>query len=491
MWTLIILLGLFTYFLVRQSKTVTRTPVWLLWLVMMTPVFIWSAWLLLYGSNKQMPVLLMIIPFVLSPILYVWLFQKGRIKPEVEEKNADQLRENEEETIRILQELAKIKPINKTEEKALRDCFPWRLYYLQNIDYRPQAILCRGKLRAVPEVAYKGIKENIEQVFGDRFIVIFQESFQGQPFFALVPNPWAKSQIKEENSEEIKKPGLVLALLFITLFTTTMVGVELSGISVKEFQANPGLLINGLPYSLSLMIILGVHELGHYLTAIRYKIKATLPYFIPFPGWLGTFGAFVQMRSPVPHRQALFDIAIAGPLTGLIFTLPILFWGLSHSEIVSIPENTSILNIEALDPRFSFFLTIIAKFALGNSLTPGMAINLHPAAVAGYIGLIVTALNLIPVGQLDGGHIVHSMLGQRTAIIISQVTRLLMFILAMVHSEYLIWAIFLLLMPPASPALNDVTELDNKRDFLGLLVLVLLVIILLPLPGAVAHLLNI
>ncbi|MBR8828414.1 MAG: site-2 protease family protein [Gomphosphaeria aponina SAG 52.96 = DSM 107014] len=488
---LIIFLGVFTYFLIRSSSAMTTTPIWLLWLVIMTPALIWSAWLLLFGLEVEIPALLMIIPFVVCPLVYVWVFQKGRKTPETTQKNWERQPENEQETIKVLEELGKIKPIDKNEEKALRNCFPWGLYYLQNIDYRPQAILCRGKLRAVPEVAYKKIKENVEKVFGDRFLVIFQESLQGQPFFALVPNPWAKSKKKQETSEELQKPGLVLGLLLITLFTTTIAGVEMSGISAEQFQSNPALLMNGLPYSLGLMTILGCHEFSHYLTAIRYKVKATLPYFIPFPGFLGTFGAFVQMRSPLPHRQAIFDVAIAGPIGGLILTLPILFWGLSQSEIVPIAENSSMVNIEALDPRFSFLFSLIAKFALGNSLTQGMAIQLHPAAVAGYIGLIITALNLIPVGQLDGGHIVHAMLGQRAGIIISQVTRILMFILAMVHGEFLIWAIFLLLMPAANPALNDVTELDNGRDFLGMVMLVFVIAIILPLPGTIAQLLNI
>ncbi|MGF1482476.1 MAG: site-2 protease family protein [Cyanophyceae cyanobacterium] len=386
------------------------------------------------------------------------------------------------------QEEATARPISRNEETALRNCFPWGTYYLQHIDYRPQAILCRGKLRAVPEEAYKIIKQNVEKAFGDRFLLIFQESFKGQPFFALVPNAQQRSQ-----DEALSKPGLALGLLLITAFTTTVVGTKLSGIDFDQLQTNPQLLLRGLPYSLGLIFILGVHELSHYLTTVRYKIRATLPYFIPEPFlFLGTFGAFIQMRSPVPNRKALFDVSIAGPIGGFIVTLPVLWWGLSLSETLPLVQESSILDFEAFDPRFSLLLALVAKFALGSALEPGMAIAFHPLAVAGYIGLIFTALNLMPVGQLDGGHIVHAMFGQRPAAIIGQVSRLLVFVLAIARPDFLLWAIILFFMPIIDqPALNDVTELDNRRDLFGLLALALLVVILLPLPGTIAQWLNI
>ena len=152
------------------------------------------------------------------------------------------------------------------------------------------------------------------------------------------------------------------------------------------------------------------------------------------------------------------------------------------------PEESNLLSFDALNPRFSFVLALFSKLALGGELVPETVIDLHPLAIAGYVGLVVTALNLMPVGQLDGGHIVHAIFGQRTAIIIGQVTRLLMFVLAMIQRDFLLWAIVLLFMPVIDqPALNDVTELDNWRDFWGLMCLALLVGILLPLPATIAQ----
>jgi membrane-associated protease RseP (regulator of RpoE activity) len=252
------------------------------------------------------------------------------------------------------------------------------------------------------------------------------------------------------------------------------------------------ILLQGLPYALGLMTILGIHELGHYLTARFYKIRSTLPYFIPMPFFLGTFGAFIQMRSPIPNRKALFDVSVAGPIAGFIATLPLIIWGLAHSNIVPLNDKTSFLNPDALNPKYSILLAILSKIALGSELTAKTAIDLHPVAVAGFLGLIVTALNLMPVGQLDGGHIVHAMFGQRTAMLIGQIARLLLLMLSLVQPEFFVWAIILLFIPLIDePALNDVTELDNKRDILGLLAMVLLVIIILPMPQAIANLLQI
>ncbi|MCA2622514.1 MAG: site-2 protease family protein [Microcystis sp. M20BS1] len=488
MWLLLGILGGFTYFMVKRSVAkITTTPVWLIWLVLMTPALIWTGWTLIYGQDTPMPAFLLIGPFVICPFLYWWLVQKGRVTPQESSPSPLEKANLVLENIDNPAPKNDLKPITAEEEKSLRDCFPWGIYYLQNIDYRPQAILCRGKLRAVPEEAYQVIKSNVEKVFGDRFLLLFQESFQGQPFFALVANPW-QQKTETIETEKVTRPFLALGLLLLTILTTTVVGAGLSGINAQQLENNSSLLLQGLPYSLGLIAILGLHEFSHYSTAVKYKIKTTLPYFIPIPFFLGTFGAFIQMRSPVPTRKALFDVAVAGPLGGIIIAIPLLFWGLSLSEIVPLTNQSSLLNFQALNPQFSFFLSIVAKLALGSNLIAGKAIHLHPLAVAGYVGIIVTALNLMPVGQLDGGHIVHAMYGQKTAIIIGQLTRLFMFILALVQPDFLLWAIILLLMPVSDqPALNDVTELDNKRDLLGLFSLALLLSILLPLPEAVAR----
>ena len=499
---LILLLGLFTYFIVKRSvANLTRTPVWLLWLVLMTPVLVWSGWALVNSNNAQTkPPALLLATFVVCPLLYLLLIQGGRRDPNPEVSKGSETKTQTSatgQTVPAAGGESTLRPISKQEETDLRNCFPWGVYYLQNLEYRPQAVLCRGKLRTNPESAYKTVRENIEAEFGDRFFVIFQESFSGNPFFALVPNPQAQTRAGRD-TEPVTRPVLALGLLLITLFTTTLMGAQIaagrpiSSDEISKLLSDPTWFLQGLPYALGLMTILSIHEMGHYLAARFYKMRTTLPYFIPVPFFLGTFGAFIQMRSPVPNRKALFDVGIAGPLAGFIVALPLLIWGLGHSTLVPLSDASGLLNVESLNPRFSFLLTLLSKLALGSELTPKMAINLHPVAVAGYIGLVVTALNLMPVGQLDGGHIVHAMFGQRTGATIGQITRLLVLLLSFRVPDLRFWAIILLFMPVADePALNDVSELDNWRDLLGFLALVILVSILLPAPAAITGLLDI
>ena len=481
---LLFLLSIFTYYVVKRSVAgITRTPTWLLWLVMMAPAFALAIWSLSDRADEPFPVGWLLGLFVICPVLYWTLIQWGRL-PHGEQRIKAANKAPLAEAVKTTTESVTVRPIDREEEATLQHCFPWSVYYLQGIEYRPHALICRGQLRSSPTVAYETVRENVEANFGQRFLVIFQEGLNGKPFFALIPNPEKQKTKKSTKPEKLTRPGVALGLLGTTLFTTTGVGAVISGVSEEALQRDPSLFFQGLPYALALMGILGVHELGHYLMARRYRMKATLPYFIPFPFILGTFGAFIQLRSPVPNRRALFDVGIAGPLAGLVISIPLLLWGLAHSEIVPMPEDASLLNFEALDPAASIALTLLTKLMLGGELSLDSAIHLHPIAVAGCLGLVVTAMNLMPVGQLDGGHIVHAMYGQRTGALIGQICRFLVLGLAAVHGELLIWAILLFFMPAVDePALNDVSELDNHRDLWGLVALTLLVLIVLPTPA--------
>jgi membrane-associated protease RseP (regulator of RpoE activity) len=487
----LLLVGLANYLIVRRSVAdITRTPVWLLWLVLMTPAITLTGWTLIYGTKQSPPLGLIIWTLIISLVLYCILFTLGRRVPEnsqtpLQDTGTQSANHHSSQSLPV-------RPIEPTEETDLRNCFPWSVYYIQNIEYKPQAVLCRGHLRIAPNQAYQQIKANIEEQFGDRFLLIFQEGMDGKPFFVLVPNTQAGKQNQKRNPVNINQGVTALALLLLTLVTTTLRGSQIAGVEPTKLTNDFSLIFHGLPYALGLITILGIHELGHYFTARFHKIRSTLPYFIPVPFFLGTFGAFIQMRSPIPNRKALFDVSIAGPIAGFIATLPLLLWGLANSEVVPISEKTGLLNPNALNPKYSILLALLSKLALGSELTTKSALDLHPVAIAGFLGLIVTALNLMPVGQLDGGHIVHAMFGQRTAVVIGQISRLFLLILSFIRQEFLLWAILLLFIPLVDePALNDVTELDNKRDVLGLLAIALLLLIVLPLPEVLARVLQI
>lgn len=490
----LIVLGIALYFIVRyQVAPITQTPAWLLWFVLMIPAFILGIWEFFDREAQGIPPLLLGLSLVVSSITYLSLVQAGR-KPPVAAQGSTPLEGSLAE--KSTQPDKPVKLIDPEEEQQLQNCFPWSIYYLQNIDHRPQAVICRGQLRAEPAAAYDTIQGNIKQQFGDRFLVIFQNSQPKQPYFAIVPNPHQYQRAQQSPLELMT----ILSLMLATLITTTFAGLMMAqpNLNPQQVFQTPELLKQGLPYGLGLMAILGIHEMGHYLAARVYQLKASLPFFIPYPFFLsasfflGTFGAFIQVRSPIPNRKTLFDIGIAGPLAGLAISLPLLLFGLHHSALVSLPAPDNSIPTDAFDPKSSLLFFLISRAILGGQLTASQGLDLHPLAIAGGLGLLITALNLMPVGQLDGGHIVQAMYGQRTARLVGQISRMLVLILAIVQQPILfLWALILIFMPVVNqPALNDVCELDDKRDFLGLFALTLLLVIILRAPNSLVDLLS-
>jgi membrane-associated protease RseP (regulator of RpoE activity) len=231
-----------------------------------------------------------------------------------------------------------------------------------------------------------------------------------------------------------------------------------------------------------LLLILGAHELGHYFTAKAHGIRVTPPFFIPVPFALGTFGAFIKIKSFTPNRRALFDVAVAGPLAGLVFAVPALLIGLHFSHIVP-GGGPDVLGSNGVQIGSSVLLACLAKISLGASVYDHL--SLHPLAFAGWLGLIVTALNLAPIGQLDGGHISHALFGSRQAHSISMVAMALLFLLAMfVWPGLMFWAfiVFFIAGTRDTPAANDVTPLEPGRKLLGYFTFVLLLLIIMPVP---------
>ena len=473
---LLFLCGLSYWLLQRSVPKVSRTPVWQLWLVLMSPLAFWLLWSLLVSRAMPLPVFLL--PLIFSAFAYWSLLNKGRI-PIQELRQAAQAQP--------LPTAATASPeplLTSSELDQLRHCFPFDCYQLQRFQTQGASVLCWGRLRGDSGQAYATVQQRVQAVFGDRLLVLLREAKPDQPLFVVVAAP-------ERPRGRITRPLLALTLLVLTLLTTTSVGYLFTlpaKPDMTAIEANPNLVLQGLPYALALLGILGVHESGHYLAARRHRLQTTLPYFIPIPAFLGTFGAFIQIRSPMPNRRALFDVGLAGPLAGLAVTLPVLVAGLQRSSVVPLPPQASLLSFHHLDPHVSILMSVISHVALGGQLGADQALQLHPLAIAGYLGLIVTALNLIPVGQLDGGHVVHAMYGLRASIWIAQAARLLVLVLALLEPELLFWGLLLLFMPVADePALDDVTEIDGGRALLGLVALLLLVLIILPMPEALGR----
>jgi membrane-associated protease RseP (regulator of RpoE activity) len=313
------------------------------------------------------------------------------------------------------------------------------------------------------------------------------------------------------------KPKPSNPLVNLVLFVLTLLSVILSGaISAYEGPAPAsmsetltailGSLWKGVPFAASLLAILLAHEFGHYLAGRLHRTHVTLPYFIPFPfSPFGTMGAFIQLKEPPKNKRILLDIGIAGPLAGLAVSIPILLYGLSLSHIAVIDlqpgqaltlEGNSILYLMAkfvifrqwLPSPISFghlspWLYWIRYFFTGQPLPlGGTDVMIHPIAWAGWAGLLVTALNLIPAGQLDGGHILYVLLGQRTRRLLPFILVLLV-LLGYVWMGWWIWAFLLFILGRVyAEPLDQITSLDYRRKMVAILGIVLFLLLFTPVP---------
>ncbi|MBI4588766.1 MAG: site-2 protease family protein [Candidatus Rokubacteria bacterium] len=273
-----------------------------------------------------------------------------------------------------------------------------------------------------------------------------------------------------------ENPAVNLLLFLATCLSTVWAG---SG-TLNPF-ADPTRLLAGVPFAFTLLSILGTHEFGHYFTARHYKASVSLPYFIPAPPpfIFGTLGAIIKMRSPARDRNSLFDIAVAGPLAGLVIAIPALLLGLSWSRVVAIPPGA---------PSLVFGDSLLMRFLVYLSFGPipsGMDVLIHPVGLAGWVGLFVTALNLFPVGQLDGGRIAYALFGIHHRKVSMATFVALLALGAITQSmNWIVWAalLFFLIGFHHGPPLDDLTPLSPGRRILGLACLVLLVLLIPPVP---------
>ncbi len=295
------------------------------------------------------------------------------------------------------------------------------------------------------------------------------------------------AEILFEQAPEQKFPWLNLALFILTCVSTSIVGTVLmagftnslgSGLRdfTREIWRTPSLLITGLPFSLAIMAILLAHEMGHYLTCRYYGISASLPYFIPAPTIVGTMGAFIRIRSPIHHRAALLDVGIAGPIAGFVLAIPALLIALTQSRFV-VP-----------DPAGGFglgepLIFKLLEFLMGKVPPPGMDLDLHPIGLAAWFGFFATALNLLPVGQLDGGHIAYALFG-RVHKRISQGFLFSLIPLGIFYWQgWLLWTTVLLFIGLRHPmTLDDSIPLSRRHIWLGWIALAMLVLCFTPMP---------
>ncbi len=271
-----------------------------------------------------------------------------------------------------------------------------------------------------------------------------------------------------------KKPLLHIFLFAITFLSTFLAGAMQAGVNVLK---EPEKIYKGFPFALTLMSILLAHELSHYFASRKHRVNATLPYFIPAPTIIGTFGAFIKMKSPITTRQALLDIGVSGPLAGFIISIVVSIIGLSLSQVVPIQKTEGSLNLgDSL--LFSTLSQLILDYKPG-----AQDVLLHPVAFAGWIGFFVTSINLIPVGQLDGGHIAYALFGEKHVYLSKMLVPLMFFLGLFLWAGWAIWAILMLILGLRHPPiLYSEVPLDGKRRFIGWLAFGIFILTFIPVP---------
>jgi len=345
---------------------------------------------------------------------------------------------------------------------------------------------------------------------------LFRKDEEGRHIILLAPSPaLPKSQART----------YINVLLFVlTVISMMLMGVEVPPGSMPTDGSFPFALLfknilTGWPFALSMMGILFAHEMGHYIACRIYKVPATLPFFIPAPflSPLGTLGAFIMMRGVPKNKRILFDVGVAGPIAGLVVAIPVLFLGLSLSHLGSIgPAATGSSGF--LEGNSLFYL--FSKFVVFGKLLPepvnfgglspaiywvryfltaqpipfgGLDVQLHSVALAGWAGVLVTALNLVPVGTLDGGHVAYGLFGEKARRIfpiaigvligLAFLPILLTFSLSAFNSSWLLWVFILFWLGNVrAQPLDDITELDPSRRALGFFMLLVFVLLFTPIP---------
>jgi membrane-associated protease RseP (regulator of RpoE activity) len=284
---------------------------------------------------------------------------------------------------------------------------------------------------------------------------------------------------------------LHVLLFLLTVLTTLVIGARLAhnfyssqpAYAVDEdffpwkwALSEPSRLLGGIPFSLTLMLILLAHEMGHYVACVRYRVYATLPFFVPAPTLIGTLGAFIRIKSPMQSRKALFDIGIAGPIAGFVLAAPAMFVGLLLSRHA--PEL-----VAKSELRFNSPLIFRSAAWLIPSLRhPLSEIAFHPVAFAAWVGMFMTALNLLPGGQLDGGHIVYAVWPRWHR----RVSRLLVIALVPMGlffwAGWLVWAVILMTFGMRHPMVPEEPTLDARRKWIAVCGLLMFLLTILPVP---------
>lgn len=345
----------------------------------------------------------------------------------------------------------------------------------ETIPYQQGAIF-RGNLRGEPATTRDRLAQLLAERVGDRYRLFLVENMEQKPTVVVLP------ETADPPKTTPTQWGVVAVLALATVFTSLEAGAVLQGFDLMEDFSR---WTAALPFLLALLVILGSHELGHWVTAKKYGVRLSPPFVVPT--WqIGSFGSLTRFESLLPNRSVLFDIAVAGPAAGGIVSLGMLLGGL----VLSHPG--SAFQVPSGFFQGSILVGSLARVVLGSALQEPL-VDVHPLTIMGWLGLVITALNLMPAGQLDGGRVVQAIYGRKTAGRTTVFTLVVLALVSLVNPLALYWAVLILFLQRSleRPCLNDISEPNDARAALGLLALFLALTVLLPLTPSLAGRLGI
>ncbi|WP_413167247.1 site-2 protease family protein [Capilliphycus salinus ALCB114379] len=367
-------------------------------------------------------------------------------------------------------------PIPQEDLKIIQNIFGIDTFFATETLPYQEGVIFKGNLRTDADIAYSRLSENLQQQMGERFRLFLVENPEGKPVVIVLP--------RKNDPQPMTIPQKILAiiLLVVSIFTTFEAGSLLLGF---DFFTEPNRYPEIIPIALGLFSILASHEIAHQVMAKRHQVRFSWPFFIPTIQ-VGTFGAFNRFESILPNRTVLFDVALAGPAAGGLLSLAMLLVGL----VLSHPG--SLFQVPTQFFQGSVLVGTLARAVLGSALQESI-VDVHPLTIMGWLGLVITAINLMPAGQLDGGRIMQAIYGRKIAGRATLATFIVLAIASLVNSLALYWAVVILILQRnlERPSLNELTEPDDTRAALGLLALFLMIATLFPLTPALASRLGI
>ncbi len=455
-------------------------------------VVLMAPWLLFFGlfaAGIYLNLAGMLLLFLISTGFYIAIGRQLRSAgQEVLAKRASamatgepaELNDSPSENAQSLQvetpEEPEIVPIPAADLQTIKGIFGIDSFFVtETIPYQ-EGVVFKGNLRGSVDSTFDKLSTALTEKVSDRYRLFLVEGQEGKPVVVVLPS---KSDPKPST---VTQKLLALVLFLATIAASLETGGLLQGF---DFYNNPSRYREVLPISVGILSILIAHELGHWLMAKRYQVRLSLPYFIPT--WqIGSFGGITRFESLLPNRSALFDISFAGPVAGGFLSFGMLIAGLLLSH------EGSQFKVPTQFFEGSILVGTLARVIMGTAVHQTI-VDIHPLVILGWLGLVVTAINLMPAGQLDGGRIVQAIYGRTTASRTTIATIVILGIASLVNPLALYWAIVILVIQRnlERPSLNELSEPDDTRAALGLLALFLMITILLPLTPSLAGRLGI